>query len=142
MTAEAKALLASAASLAARRERGSIQSADLERGSIQSADLAMALVSSGVFNALFEGQSRSEIMRHLEEIPREEPVFGMPVDVYVYSDPVKRILAYALEEAQRSSGTEVQPRHLLIGLLREGGCAPARLLEGNGVTLTRARSIR
>ena len=106
------------------------------------ADLAMALVSSNVSYRFLDQRTRAEMARRLDEILEEERVFGTPVDVYVYSDPVKRILAYALEEAQHNGEVQAQPRHVLIGLLREEDCAAARLFQSHGIDLIRVRSLQ
>jgi hypothetical protein len=79
--------------------------------------------------------------QRLSEISEEEPTFGIPVDVYVYSDPVKRILAYALEEAERAGAGRIQARHLLFGLLVERECAAARLLQARGIDVVAVRSL-
>ena len=132
MSAEVRSIIGSAAKLAAEKEH---------RRSVQSADLAMALVSSNLSYRFLDQSTRAEMARRLDEILEEERVFGTPVDVYVYSDPVKRILAYALEEAQHNGEVRAQPRHVLIGLLREEDCVAARLFQSYGIDLIRVRSL-
>ena len=133
MNAEAKAPLASAAASVARENRPSIQSADI----------ALALISSGLFDTLFAAHGPSEVIECLKALPREEPIFrfGMPVDVYVYSDLVKRILAYALEEAERSGEPKLRPRDLLIAILAEKECGSACLFRFHGLDVGRVRAI-
>jgi hypothetical protein len=77
--------------------------------SLQSTDLVLALSSSNVEVGL---ECIADRMALLHGVPEEEHVFGMPVDIFVYSDPVKRIFAYALEEAQR------QGQHLICCVKR------------------------
>lgn len=89
--------------------------------SLQSTDLVLALSSSNVKVGL---ECRADLMAPLHGVPEQENVFGMPVDIFVYSDPVKRIFAYALEEAQRQGQQLIQPNHLVYGLLREKGISP------------------
>ena len=132
MSKEARSVLASAATFAA----------DKDHCAIHSVDLGIALACSNLLYNLLNEPARSELLTGLEQLVEDEPVFvGKPVDVYVYSDPVKRILAYALEEAQRGGNTHTQPRHLLIGLLRESDCAAARMFQSHGINHSRLRSL-
>ena len=54
------------------------------------------------------------------------------------SHPVKRILAYGAEEAERMGHLHIGTEHLLLGLLREPTSA-SRILESLGVTIESAR---
>src|SRR5262245_18660591 len=55
------------------------------------------------------------------------------------SDECKRILAYAMEEAERLSHTQVGPEHPLLGILRESNGAAAQVLNGHGLKLDAVR---
>lgn len=55
------------------------------------------------------------------------------------SDECKRILAYALEEADHFSHKFIGTGHLFLGVLREHDCFAAKLLHEQGVSLDMAR---
>jgi ATP-dependent Clp protease ATP-binding subunit ClpA len=55
------------------------------------------------------------------------------------SNECKRVLAYAAEEAERLGHAHIGTEHLLLGLLREGGCFAAQLLTERGVELRQMR---
>jgi len=57
------------------------------------------------------------------------------------SNPGKRILAYAAEEAIRLNSPGIGSGHLLLGVLRESESIPSRLLIAHNVDLARARQI-
>ncbi len=57
-----------------------------------------------------------------------------------YDNRARLVLHFAREEAQTLGHLAVEPEHLLLGLLREGGTA-SRLLIDIGVTLDEARRI-
>ena len=46
----------------------------------------------------------------------------------------KRMLAYGAEEADRRNARHIEPRHLLLGLVRDEECATAKIISENGVT--------
>ena len=69
--------------------------------------------------------------------PRKEKV-PTSVDIPL-SHESKRALAYAAEEAERLEQTKIGTGHLLLGLLREEGCAAAEVLRGHGLQLSQAR---
>ena len=56
------------------------------------------------------------------------------------SDECKRVLAYAVEEAERSKQDNIAPEHLLLGLLREEKCFAAQILRERGLTLSQVRN--
>jgi ATP-dependent Clp protease ATP-binding subunit ClpC len=56
------------------------------------------------------------------------------------SNPGKRILAYAAEEANRLGSTPIGTEHLLLGLLREIKSDAPKTLEKAGINLRSARS--
>jgi ATP-dependent Clp protease ATP-binding subunit ClpC len=51
----------------------------------------------------------------------------------------KRVIAYAAEEAERLSHKHIGPEHILLGLLREQACVPAKLLVHAGLDLSSTR---
>jgi ATP-dependent Clp protease ATP-binding subunit ClpC len=51
----------------------------------------------------------------------------------------KRVLAFAVEEADRVSSERIGTAHLLLGLLREKKCLAAEILDERGVRLESAR---
>jgi ATP-dependent Clp protease ATP-binding subunit ClpC len=55
------------------------------------------------------------------------------------SDEGKRVLAFAVEEADRVSNEKIGTEHLLLGLLRETKCLAAQILHERGVRLESAR---
>ena len=50
-----------------------------------------------------------------------------------------RVLAYAAEEAERMNDLDIEPAHLLLGLLREKGSVAAEILRRHGVGLEAVR---
>jgi Clp amino terminal domain, pathogenicity island component len=57
------------------------------------------------------------------------------------SNPSKRILAYAVEEAVRLNSPGIGSGHMLLGVLRESESSASRLLIAHNVDLARARQI-
>src|SRR5258708_15330503 len=55
------------------------------------------------------------------------------------SNECKRILVYAAEEAEHLSHKFIGTRHLFLGVLREGDCFAAHLLNERGISLDTAR---
>jgi len=55
------------------------------------------------------------------------------------SDESRRVLSHAAEEAERLSHKHIGTEHLLLGLLREGSCFAARILNEHGVHLSAVR---
>ncbi len=55
------------------------------------------------------------------------------------SNEGKRVLAFAVEEADRVSSEKIGTGHLLLGLLREKNCLAAEILDERGVRLESAR---
>jgi hypothetical protein len=45
----------------------------------------------------------------------------------------KRMLAYGAEEAERRNASNIEPKHLLLGLLRDENCATAKIMREHGV---------
>jgi len=55
------------------------------------------------------------------------------------SDEAKRVLAFAAEEADRMGTKQIGTEHLFLGLLRETGSLPAKILQERGIHLDTAR---
>jgi ATP-dependent Clp protease ATP-binding subunit ClpC len=69
--------------------------------------------------------------------PIHEPIQGH-VDIPL-SSASKRVLFYAVEEADRLSSKHIGSEHLLLGLLREENCFAAEFLNEHGVRLASTR---
>jgi ATP-dependent Clp protease ATP-binding subunit ClpC len=69
--------------------------------------------------------------------PIHKPIQG-PVDLPL-SSASKRVLSYAVEEADRLSSKHIGSEHLLLGLLREENCFAAEFLHEHGVRLASTR---
>lgn len=57
-----------------------------------------------------------------------------------FTTVAKRVLQFAVEEADRLQHSYIGPEHLLLGLLRAEGSVAATLLQANGVSLDSART--
>jgi hypothetical protein len=56
------------------------------------------------------------------------------------SNPNKRVLAYAAEEAERLTSTVIGLQHLVLGLLREGDVT-AEIMQKHGITIEKLRGV-
>src|SRR5690348_2854042 len=63
-----------------------------------------------------------------------------PRDLQLTND-MKRILAYAAEESDRLDDYWIDTEHLVLGILRETGCAAQQRLMEKNLTLNEARRI-
>ena len=70
-------------------------------------------------------------------IPMREKV-ATSIDLPL-SNECKRILAYAAEEAERLRHRHIGTEHLFLGILREGNCGAAQILNGHGLKLESIR---
>src|SRR5919201_500386 len=70
------------------------------------------------------------------------PVYaaGMAVSLELFTEPARRAVTLAREEARELRSDAVDPRHILLGLLHESDGIAARALEANGVFLPAARA--
>ena len=66
--------------------------------------------------------------------PREKVSVDLPL-----SHECKRVLAYGAEEAERLNHKHIGTEHLLLGLLREGKCFAAEILNECGLRLANIR---
>jgi Clp amino terminal domain, pathogenicity island component len=82
-----------------------------------------------------EGTLRADLRANAQFELRQTPA-DLPL-----SNPGKRILAYAAEEAVRLNSPGIGSGHLLLGVLRESESSASRLLIAHDVDLARARQI-
>ncbi len=57
-----------------------------------------------------------------------------------FSEPARKVLSLAQEEAQRFHHNYIGTEHLLLGLVREGEGVAAKVLTSSGFELTKMRS--
>jgi ATP-dependent Clp protease ATP-binding subunit ClpC len=57
-----------------------------------------------------------------------------------FSEPARKVLSLAQEEAQRFHHTYIGTEHLLLGMVREGEGVAAKVLASSGFELTKVRS--
>ncbi len=67
------------------------------------------------------------------------PEFRPPGKELPLSKQSKRVLAYSAEEAEKLGHKHIGCEHLLLGLMREEGCAAERLLKTQGADLKQMR---
>jgi len=79
------------------------------------------------------------IRAQMEAAAGPRPKSGTSVDLPL-SEELKRILAYATEEAERLRHSYVTPAHLVLGILREPACMAAKLLEQRHVGIVPVRA--
>jgi ATP-dependent Clp protease ATP-binding subunit ClpC len=109
---------------------------------ISTEHLLLALIHEdmSIFKAILSDvdkiKSIQEELRAQEGVKAQEPV-GTGVDLPL-SNPSKRVLAYAAEEAERLSDRHIGTEHQILGLLRESSPA-AQVLNANGIDLARMR---
>ena len=82
-----------------------------------------------------EGTLRADLRAHAQFESRQTPA-DLPL-----SNPGKRILAYAAEEAVRLNSPGIGSGHLLLGVLRESESIASSLLIAHNVDLARVRQI-
>ena len=75
-----------------------------------------------------------EVASHLEH----KPAFPTAIEV-PFASSTREILFAAVDEADRLSHAEVNPEHLLLGVLRIADTIPAAILSAHDVTLDAAR---
>ena len=91
-----------------------------------------------VYTFLHSHASYESIREQIQEQTAIREKVSTSVDLPL-SNECKRILAYALEEADHLSHKVIGTDHLFLGVLREQGCFAARLLSEKGVHLDSAR---
>src|SRR5207248_1759655 len=82
------------------------------------------------------GLSYDEGLAHIRAAAREKipPAVEIP-----FSPATKRILQYAMQEADDFDHTAIGSEHLLLGVLRENDSVAAALLKSHGLTLDHVR---
>jgi ATP-dependent Clp protease ATP-binding subunit ClpA len=72
---------------------------------------------------------------------KKESAAGQPTKSRWLRPETKSVLQFAVEEADRVRHTDIRVEELLVGILKEGQTAAARLLMEHGVSLEVARSL-
>jgi ATP-dependent Clp protease ATP-binding subunit ClpC len=62
-----------------------------------------------------------------------------PVVPVRYTPRVKKVFAFAAQEAVALGSRQVGPEHILLGLLRDGDGVAGRVLQGLGVNIEKVR---
>ena len=75
-----------------------------------------------------------EIGSHMER----KPTFSTSIEV-PFSASTKQVLIHTVEEADHLQQPEIEPEHLLLGLLRIADSVPAAILSKHGVSLESVR---
>jgi hypothetical protein len=83
-------------------------------------------------------ENAEAVRREIDERSLKRPSTPTSIDLPL-SDESRRVLAYALEEAERLEHPHIGTEHLLLGLLRENGCYAAEILRNHGVNLKTLR---
>jgi hypothetical protein len=91
-----------------------------------------------VYTFLHSNASYESIRQQIQEVTVVREKVSTSVDLPL-SNECRRILAYALEEADHLSHKFIGTGHLFLGVLREQGCFAAKLLNEKGVHLDSAR---
>lgn len=99
-----------------------------ERTGVTAGILDLGHISADEIRA--DVESRTSFFR--EKFPRSVEI--------PFTAETQRVLQFSAEEADRLEHGYIGTEHLLLGLLRESGCAAAAILEGRGVTLDSARA--
>ncbi|HEV2194800.1 MAG TPA: Clp protease N-terminal domain-containing protein [Candidatus Acidoferrum sp.] len=79
-----------------------------------------------------------EVWKKIQQRKPAREKFSGPVDIPL-SSTSKRVLTFAVEEAELLSSKVIRTEHILLGLLREEGCLAAEILHEYGVGLTETR---
>ena len=91
-----------------------------------------------LINSILSYEAVEEIRKQIEQHSGVGPKTSTAVDLPL-SNEAKRVLAYALEEAQSLSQKNIGAGHLLLGVLREEKSFTAELLRSHGVRLESVR---
>jgi ATP-dependent Clp protease ATP-binding subunit ClpC len=77
----------------------------------------------------------ASIREHIHKLVPHRKKISTSVDLPLSAE-CKRALAHGAEEAERRNSRHIEPRHLLLGLLREEKCLGAKILLERGVLLS------
>lgn len=103
--------------------------------------LAILREEPEVFRPWLRAEHDYEALRSLIE-SREHGQEKIPDSVNIpFSPPSKRVLAFAVEEAEQLRHREIRPSHLLAGLLREPDSLAAHALAEVGVEIQQVRMV-
>ena len=113
------------------------------RPEIDTACLLLGLLreNKDLMNRLLPAGSE-ELGRLVEEVRALFPESTEKIPTHVdlpLSHPARRALAYGAEESQRLAHKTIDPRHLLLGLLRENG-PEVKGLNAHGIQLEKLRA--
>lgn len=90
-------------------------------------------------NRFLRGHGSIEsIRKHIEGHTPARERLSTSVEL-LFSEQVKRVLRYAVEEAERMAHKHIGTEHLLVGLLREERCFAAEILQERGLRLSTLR---
>jgi len=105
---------------------------------IESENLLLGLIREGRSSPLLSLLPLEDIRRDLERsMPAREKT---PASVEMpFSSEVKRVLQYAVDEADRLDHRFISPEHLVLGVLREETSAAAKILVAHGCGLEASR---
>jgi hypothetical protein len=87
-----------------------------------------------LFHRYFRDSTSDWFRQRIEAQTPSRPSFPTSVDLPLSSDG-KRVLHFAMEEADRLSHTHISTEHLLLGLLHLDSCLAAQLLHEQGAVL-------
>lgn len=120
----------------ARYEASQYGSPDIETEHIL---LGLLRQDKALTNRLLRQDSVESIRKQIDSKSEKREKVSTSVDLPL-SNECKRVLAYAAEEAERLGHRHIGTEHLLLGLLREGRCFAAQILQERGVELGAART--
>jgi putative transcriptional regulator len=99
--------------------------------------LEMAFKIANLFRVAIEDVFIYEAKHSMQTlIERVKNFFGFEFGFERFTEKAINALSFARNEAARSQNIQVEPEHLLAGLLADSTTTSARLLRANGVTLT------
>lgn len=98
--------------------------------------LDMAFKIANLFHVAIEDVFIYEAKRSMQTlIERVKNFFGFEFGFERFTEKAINALNFARNEAARSQKSQVEPEHLLVGLLADPATTSARLLRASGVTL-------
>lgn len=139
LTAATKRALQGAEEEARRLQHGYIGTEHLLLGLLRVEDEVTARLLTGLEVEVGEVRSAVEsIIRRGDQLTTRT-TYPTPSTTMHTTPRINKVLALAVEEAQRSGRDTVDTPHLLLGLVREGRNVPFGVLESRGVTLDALR---
>lgn len=99
--------------------------------------LDMAFKIADLFHVAIEDVFIYEAKHSMQTlVERIKNFFGFEFGFERFTEKAINALNFARNEAARSQNSQIEPEHLLAGLLADSTTTSARLLQANGVTLT------